>query len=215
MDFDIQKALGDDYIDTTIVKEEISNAYKALENIDNAIAIFGSARTKEGHEHYEEARKLAFELAQRGHSIITGAGPGIMQAANQGAKEGNGVSIGLHIHLPNEQEFNPYLDIKLTFKHFFTRKLIFEKFSQAYIMMAGGMGTIDEFSEIMVLMQTAKIKKAPLIFYNKSYWQGFISWLEEYMLEEKYIDKEEFDLLFLVDSIEEVIEIIERYGLSI
>ncbi len=214
MDFEIEKLSSKELSQLFQVMNELVEGFEALIGVQNGIAIFGSARVKEEHAHYQDARKVAKMLAQKGHSIITGGGPGIMQAANQGAKEGKGLSVGLHIFLPNEQAFNEFLDINIGFRHFFVRKLMFAKYSEAYVIMPGGMGTVDELSDALVLMQTHKMKTSPIIFYNKKYWSGLLDWIKENMLQEGYISEEELDIVYLVDSPEEILEITKKFGIT-
>ncbi len=195
------------------IMAEIVDGFEELAGIPPSISIFGSARTEADHPHYQLAFDTAKILAEKGYGIISGGGGGIMEAANRGAKAGNGLSIGLHIDLPHEENANDYIDINLRFRYFFIRKLMFIKYSQAYIVMPGGMGTVDELSEAFVLMQTEKIKPFPLIFMNREYWKGFFEWLEKSMLEEKYIDTIELGLVHFAETPEEVIEIIKKFEL--
>ncbi len=214
MDFELEKLSSKELSQLFQVMNELVEGFEALIGVERGIAIFGSARVKEGHAHYEDTRKVSKLLAKNGHTIITGGGPGIMQAANQGAKEGKGLSVGLHIFLPNEQVYNDYLDINIGFRHFFVRKLMFAKYSEAYVIMPGGMGTVDEFSDAMVLMQTQKMKTSPIIFYNKKYWSGFLDWIKDNMVAEGYLTEEELDIIYLADSPEEVLEITKKFGIT-
>lgn len=193
------------------ITEEISAAFSQLSHISPNISFFGSARTQPEHKHYNLAYQIAAGLSKEGYNIITGGGPGLMEAASKGAKEGRGLSIGLHIELPNEQTQNPYIDKSFTFQHFFIRKLIFAKYSQAYIIMPGGMGTLDELSEAFVLTQTAKISPFPLIFVDREYWKGFFDWLRNSMVKNAYIAEKELSLAFFADSSDEVLCIINTF----
>ncbi len=192
------------------IMAEIVDGFDALSTLPKAVSIFGSARTLESHKYYEDARKVSKLLAENDYAIISGGGPGIMQAANEGAKEGNGISVGLSIDLPFEQGMNEYVDLGLNFRYFFIRKLMFVKYSQAYVVMPGGMGTVDELSEAFVLIQTEKIKPFPLIFYNSEYWKGFLDWVKNTMTAEGNIDQKEWDIIHVVDTPEEVLEIIKN-----
>ena len=150
-------------------------------------------------------------LAEAGYGVITGGGPGIMEAANKGAVAGNGPSVGLHIHLPNEQACNEYVKIRCDFRYFFIRKLMFVKYAMAYVVMPGGMGTIDELSEAFVLAQTKRIKPFPIILYGSEYWKGLVDWLRTRMVADGYIDKDELDLLVMKDSPRDVADYIRRH----
>ncbi len=196
------------------IMSEIVEGFEELSDLPPAVAIFGSARTREDHKHYDLTRRVAKTLAENGYAIISGAGGGIMQAANQGAKEGDGVSVGLHIDLPEEQDVNPYVDINLKFRYFFVRKLMFVKYSQSYVVMPGGMGTVDEFAEAFVLIQTKKIRPFPLIFVCKEYWQGYFDWLKSTMIAEEYLTMEELGIIHFADTPEEVLTIIKTHEIE-
>jgi len=171
-----------------------------------AITFFGSARATEGDREYEEARELASKLASDECAIVTGGGPGVMEAANRGAQEANGVSIGLNIEIPFEQQPNPYIDKLITFRYFFVRKVMFMKYSIAFIIFPGGFGTMDELFEALTLIQTQKIKPFPVYMIGKDYWSGLTDWVKERMLGEGKISLEDLDILHIVDSHEEVIK---------
>ncbi len=193
------------------IMSEIGEGFETLVNLPRAVSIFGSARTKPDHPHYKKTYAIAAALAENGYSVITGAGYGLMEAANKGAKEAGGISVGLHIDLPHEQAVNDYIDIELSFHYFFARKLMFIKYSQAYIVMPGGMGTVDELSEAYVLIQTQKIKPFPLIFVDKEYWKGFFEWVENSMVSEGYLSSDELELVRFAETPEEVLQIIKEY----
>lgn len=184
---------------------EFAMGFQTLSEIPRAMAIFGSARTKPDHPYYEAATEIAHRLAQRGFPILTGGGPGIMEAGNKGAYEADGTSVGLCIRLPFEQSHNRYITRPLDFNYFFTRKVMFIKHTAAIIVMPGGFGTMDEFFETMTLVQTHKIQRIPIILYGTEFWSGLLSWLKEIMDERfHYISPGDMDLFDLVDSPDEV-----------
>ena len=195
------------------IEAEYLTATKALSKINSAISIFGSARLAKSHCYYKSSEKIAFELSNLGFNIITGGGPGVMEAANKGAYKGKSKSIGLNIQLPLEQEGNEFQDISLNFRYFFMRKLMFVKYSAAYLVMPGGLGTLDELTEILTLMQTQKIKKIPIILVNKSFWSGLIEWIDQQLLNKKLIDKSDKQLFRVMDDPEEIKAFISRCSL--
>lgn len=190
---------------------EFVDGFEALKDIGPAVTFFGSSREKEGRKYYEEARKLAYKLAKKGFAIITGAGPGIMEAANRGAKEGGGKSIGLNIELPRPQKPNPYVSILLNFRYFFARKVMFIKYAQAYVIFPGGMGTLSEFFEAINLIQTGRSAPFPVILIGKDYWEGLNNWMWEECVRRKYIYKKEMAIFHLVDNAEEAYSLILSY----
>ena len=194
---------------------EMVNAFDTLNDIkENCISIFGSARVKPDEQEYKDTVALAKALAEAGFGIISGGGPGIMEAANKGAVEGGGPSIGLHIFLPHEQDCNEYVRIRCNFRYFFTRKLMFVKYAKAYVVMPGGMGTIDELCEAFVLAQTKRIKPFPIILYDSSYWKGFVDWLRAQMAGRGFITEAEIDKYsVMLDTPAEVVSYISRYVL--
>lgn len=190
---------------------EIVDGFEALSNLGPCVSIFGSARVTPDNPIYAETEQIAKLLVKAGYGIITGGGPGLMEAGNKGATEAGGVSVGLHIHLPNEQGANAYVKTRCDFRYFFLRKLMFVKYAQAYVVMPGGVGTIDELSEAFVLAQTGRIKPLPIILYQKKFWAGLIDWLKTTMVNDGYIRAEEVDnLITLVDTPEEVVEQLVR-----
>lgn len=191
------------------IQSEIVSGFDHLAGVGDAVAVFGSARTPVEHPYYQLALETGKELARAGLAVITGGGPGIMQAANQGAREENGLSIGCNIELPFEQEANPYLDININFHYFFVRKLMLVKYSRAFIILPGGFGTIDELFEALTLTQTKKMKRFPVILMGNSYWKGLIDWLRDTMLEEKMISPEDLELMYMTDSPQEAVELIK------
>ena len=196
------------------IMSEFVEAYDRMSKIGPCISIFGSARTKENNPYFGIGEDLAFKLASLGYGIISGGGPGIMEAANKGAQKGKGPSVGLNIDLPFEQNHNPYIDAahNLEFDYFFVRKVIFVKYSQAFVIMPGGFGTLDEFFEALTLIQTNKIAKRPVVLVGKKYWTGLINWIEEVMLgEENNISAQDLSLFKLVDTADEAVAYIEEF----
>lgn len=190
------------------IMAEFVDGFEALAKIGPCISIFGSARTQPGHVHYELAADIAKRLAEEGFGIISGGGPGIMEAANKGAQLAGGRSVGLNIELPFEQQANPYIDrdSSLHFDYFFVRKTLFTKYSQGFIMMPGGFGTMDEFFEVATLIQTGKMLQVPLILVSSSYWGGLMNWMKETMHQQaNNISAPDLDLLKIADTPEEVV----------
>jgi uncharacterized protein (TIGR00730 family) len=193
------------------IMAEFVEGIETLSKVGNAVTIFGSARVKPDNIYYQKTEKLAGLLAKDGFSVITGGGPGIMEAANKGASEAGGKSIGLNIHLPFEQKPNPYANIHIDYKYFFVRKVMFVKYAVAYVIMPGGFGTMDEFFEALTLIQTKKTKPFPLILMGSQYWKGLIDWLKNYMLAEDKISQADMELIQIVDEPEEVVKLIKKY----
>ena len=188
------------------ITSEIVEGIDKLGNLERGVSIFGSARTPENHRHYKAARKTAALLASAGFSIITGGGPGIMQAANRGARDAKGRSIGCNIELPFEQAANPYIDTLVTFRYFFVRKTMFIKYSSAFIIFPGGFGTLDELFEALTLIQTGKISHFPVVLFDKAYWHGLFHWLQSSALAEGKIGPADLALLQMTDDPEEAYE---------
>ena len=196
------------------IMSEFVEAYDRMSKIGPCISIFGSARTKEENPYYGLSVDLGERLAEKGFGIISGGGPGIMEAANKGAQKGKGPSVGLNIDLPFEQHHNPYIDQQhnLEFDYFFVRKVIFVKYSQAFVIMPGGFGTLDEFFEAITLIQTNKIARRPIVLVGRKYWEGLITWIEEVMLkEEKNISDKDLSLFKIVDTVDEAVAYIEDF----
>jgi uncharacterized protein (TIGR00730 family) len=189
---------------------ECVNGFDALSTITSGVSIFGSARTPEDNEYYIAAQETGKLLAEAGFEVITGGGPGIMEAANRGAHEAGGVSVGCNIELPFEQEPNPYQTLELTFKYFMIRKTMFIKYSNAYVIFPGGFGTMDEVFEALTLIQTRKIRNFPVVMFGSSYWKGLLSWLTSTMLSEKNINPEDLGLMYLTDSPTDAVDFIKR-----
>jgi hypothetical protein len=193
---------------------ELVEGYEKLARIGPCVSIFGSARTSFNNRYYILAEDIAYKLTQKGYGIITGGGPGIMEAANKGAARGKGKSVGINIDLPFEQHPNPYIDSDklITFDHFFVRKVMFMKYAQGFIALPGGFGTFDELFEAMTLIQTRKIGKFPIILVGKKYWGGLISWIKEEMLAEEHnISPENLDIFTLVDTSDEAVDYIVQF----
>jgi len=190
------------------IMSEFVEGFDALSHIPPSVAIFGSARVKPDDPAYQAATETAKLLAEAGFGIITGGGPGIMEAANKGAQEGGNVSIGCNIELPFEQKSNPYLDISLDFRYFFVRKTMFIKYAEAFVIFPGGFGTMDELFEALTLIQTKKVSHFPVILYDSSYWAGLINWIRDSMLTSEKILPEDAGLLRLSDSPQEICKIV-------
>jgi uncharacterized protein (TIGR00730 family) len=189
---------------------EFVQGFEDLAHITNGVSIFGSARTLPDDPVYQAARETAALLAHAGFSVITGGGPGIMEAANRGAFEAGGPSIGCNIELPHEQKGNDYTTLSLKFKYFFVRKMMFVKYSDAFIIFPGGFGTLDELFEALTLIQTKKIRNFPVVLYGSEYWRGMIDWIQGPVLSEGKITEEDLKRLHLTDSPAEIVEIISR-----
>ncbi|HHL35260.1 MAG TPA: TIGR00730 family Rossman fold protein [Desulfobulbaceae bacterium] len=175
-----------------------------------SVTIYGSARTAEDHPDYQKAREIARTLAELGYGIVTGGGPGIMEAANRGASEADGLSIGLNIDLPHEQEGNAYVNLPLDFRYFFVRKVMFMKYSMAFVCMPGGLGSLDELFESLTLIQTRKIKPFPIILVGSSYWGGLVDWIKEQMLGTGKIAEEDLLLFEVFDDVDDIIQFIRK-----
>jgi uncharacterized protein (TIGR00730 family) len=192
------------------IMAELVEGFEALSNIGPAVTIFGSARLEPGSLYYNKCLKVSENLAKDGFAVISGGGPGIMEAANRGAQNGNGTSVGLNIELPMEQTPNPYQDVRVEFRYFFVRKLMFVKYAVAYVIFPGGFGTMDELFEALTLIQTKKIRSFPVVLVGKDYWQGMFDWLRTTMLAHGNISPEEIDLMHIVDEPDEVCSIINK-----
>ena len=189
---------------------EFVDGFETLSDIYPCVSIFGSSRVHPSDESYETAVVIARKLAEKGFNVMTGGGPGIMEAANKGAKEGGGKSIGANIQLPLEQECNAYLDVRLEFNYFFVRKVMLIKYAQAYVAMQGGFGTLDEVFEAMTLIQTKRIKPFPVILVGSDYWNGVWDWARDTLLERGLISSEDLDLVKILDDPDDVVEAISQ-----
>jgi len=196
------------------IMSEFVNGYETMGRIGPCVSIFGSARTKPDNKYYQLAEKIAFKISQAGYGVITGGGPGIMEAGNKGAHLGNGTSVGLNIDLPFEQHFNPYIDKdkNLNFDYFFVRKVMFVKYSQGFVVMPGGFGTLDEMFEAVTLIQTKKIGKFPIILVGREFWSGLLDWVKTVMIDqEKNANPEDLNLIKVVDTEDEVLEVLDNF----
>jgi uncharacterized protein (TIGR00730 family) len=196
------------------IMSEFVEGYERMAKIGPCVSIFGSARTKEENPYYEQAVEVGEKLAKAGFGVITGGGPGIMEAGNKGAKKGGGRSVGLNIDLPFEQNYNPYIDPEhnLEFNYFFVRKVIFVKYSQGFVIMPGGFGTLDELFEAITLIQTKKINKRPVVLISHDYWDGLVEWVKRVMLEkENNISESDLNYLKVVDTADEAVKYIEDF----
>lgn len=196
------------------IMAEFVDGFEALAKLGPCISVFGSARTQPGQPYYELTVAISKRLAEEGFGIISGGGPGIMEAANKGAQLGAGKSVGLNIDLPFEQHSNPYIDrdANLDFDYFFVRKVMFTKYSQGFVMMPGGFGTMDEFFEVITLIQTGKMLQVPLILVGADYWSGLVAWMQDTMLKHANISPEDMDLLIIADTPDEVVQhVLEFY----
>ena len=190
---------------------ELVEGFDKLSGIEPAVTIYGSARIKPGEELYEQTALIARRLGELGFSIITGGGPGVMEAANKGAREAGVTSVGLNIELPEEQAPNPYATKSLTFNHFFIRKVMLVKYAIAFIIIPGGLGTLDELTEVLTLMQTHKIRPFPVVLFQGHYWEGFLTWLKNTVLARGFISEDDFNQLRVSDHPEEVVETVQKW----
>ena len=193
---------------------ELVEGFDRLSGVEPAVSIYGSARVKPGEELYRKTEEIARRLGEAGFAIITGGGPGIMEAANKGAFEAGVKSVGVNIELPEEQMPNTYSNISLSLRHFFVRKVLLVKYATAFIIMPGGLGTLDELTEVLTLMQTHKIKPFPVLLYGSSYWNGFLDWLRNCTLDNNYISKEDLHLLRVYDDTEEIVDAVRQWYLN-
>jgi uncharacterized protein (TIGR00730 family) len=190
------------------IQSEFVHGINALAELGAAVSVFGSARFNEEHPSYAQARAMGKALVEAGFAVITGGGPGIMEAANRGAIDAGGVSVGLNIELPFEQKGNPFTTISVNFRYFFVRKTMFVKYSNGFIIFPGGFGTMDELFEALTLVQTHKIKRFPIVLFGSSYWKGLLDWIETTLLDSGAISREDLNLLIVTDSIEEARDIL-------
>lgn len=190
---------------------EIVDGFDTLNGLQNCVSIFGSARAKPGDPLYEETADLAAKLVKAGYGVITGGGPGLMEAGNKGASEAGGTSVGLHIHLPHEQKSNTYTNVECEFRYFFLRKLMFVKYAQAYIVMPGGIGTLDELFEAFVLVQTNRIQPFPIILYKSEFWNGLLEWILDTMVPQGFFNEDEFSYITVLDNPDDVVRYIKRH----
>ncbi|MGE4350143.1 MAG: TIGR00730 family Rossman fold protein [Candidatus Berkiella sp.] len=193
------------------VMAEFVEGYERLVHIPPSVSIFGSARLSPDHKWYHLAEDTALALSEAGFSVVTGGGPGIMEAANKGAQKGRSLSVGLNIVLPNEESANAYQDISIRFRHFFTRKVMFVKYASAYVVMPGGFGTLDEIAEILALVQTGKTRRIPIVLVVKSFWEDLLKWFDKTLVKEGMINKADLDLYTIVETPQEAVSYIQRF----
>lgn len=189
---------------------EFVDGFEVMSEVHPAVTIFGSSRIEPDSPVYQTTETLAGQLVENGFNVISGGGPGVMEAANKGASEAGGKSVGLHIHLPNEQQPNEYANVKLDFRYFFIRKVMFVKYAVAYVIMPGGFGTLDELFESLTLIQTKRIRSFPVILMDKEYWKGLVNWLKETLLKHDAISESDLEIFTLVDTPKEAVQIIKK-----
>jgi uncharacterized protein (TIGR00730 family) len=193
--------------DVALIASEFLTGFQDVKRIDRpAVSIFGSARVTEGSATYEAARETGRLFAEAGLGVVTGGGPGVMEAANRGAKEGGGLSVGFNIVLPHEQGLNPYCDISRTFKHFYVRKVMFVKAAEGFVIFPGGFGTMDELYEALTLIQTGKIGTFPVVLFERDYWEEMLDWIRGEMLADGLVSPQDLDLLYITDEPQEAVE---------
>ncbi len=190
---------------------ELVEGFDKLSGIEPAVSIYGSARIEAGDELYARTEEIARRLGELGFSIVTGGGPGVMEAANKGALQAGVTSVGVNIELPEQQPCNTYATKVVTFRHFFVRKVMLVKYAVAFVIMPGGLGTLDELTEVLNLMQTHKIRPLPVILYDGRFWQGFLDWLRSVVLAQGYVSEQDFDLLRICDDADSVIETVQKW----
>jgi len=193
------------------ILSEFVEGFEVLSNVGKAVTIFGSSRMKPNNKYYALTEETAYRLAKEGYAIITGSGPGIMEAGNKGARRAGGHSIGLNIQIPSEQRANPYVDTLLDFRYFFIRKVMFVKYAKAFVIMPGGYGTLDEFTEAINLIQTQRISRFPVVLFGSQYWKGMLDWLHEMVLESGCISQEDLEIFKIADTPADVVKIIKKF----
>ena len=194
-----------------LIAEEFRTGFEAVDSIDRpAVTIFGSARVREDDPIYQRAQDLGRRFAEAGLAVVTGGGPGVMEAANRGAHEAGGLSVGFNIDLPHEQHHNPYLDIGVTFRHFYARKTMLVKAAEGFVMFPGGFGTLDELFEALTLIQTGEVLDFPVVLFGRDHWEGLLGWIRDRLLPEGFINAEDIDLLYVTDDPQEAVEMILR-----
>jgi uncharacterized protein (TIGR00730 family) len=193
------------------IADEFLEGFVAVERIDRpGVTVFGSARVGEDHSAYQQAREVARRLSEAGFAIITGGGPGVMEAANRGARDAGGLSVGFNIELPHEQDMNPYVDLGVTFKHFYVRKTMFVKAAEGFVIFPGGFGTLDELFESLTLIQTGKVLHFPVVLFDTAYWGALMAWIEGRLLADGMISPEDLELLHLTDDHEDAVSLITK-----
>ncbi|HSW63797.1 MAG TPA: TIGR00730 family Rossman fold protein [Dissulfurispiraceae bacterium] len=194
------------------IQSELVEGFEMLYDLGPAVGVFGGARFLEDSPYYQQAMNVSAMLSQAGFSIITGGGPGIMEAANKGAKMGRGKSVGLNIALPYEQAPNPHLDINLTFRYFFVRKLMFVKYATGFVIFPGGFGTMDELFEALTLVQTKKVTSFPLVLFDSAYWKGLVEWMKDTLVEKGAIDRDDINFIYVVDDSADIARIFLQFS---
>jgi len=210
---DDRRLLNTELFDPAVAVERIAAEFRAgfaaIEQIDRpAVTTFGSARVRAGNPHYESARAVGRRFAERGWAVITGGGPGLMEAANRGAKEAGGLSVGFNIELPHEQAPNPYLDIEYTFEHFYARKVCFVKPAEGFVIFPGGFGTLDELYEALTLIQTGKVMHFPVVLFDTAHWAEMLDWMRDELLGDGLVSPDDVELLSVTDDVEEAVELV-------
>lgn len=196
------------------IMSEFVEGFERLAHLQKTVSIFGSARVAPDSQYYKQAEEIAFTLSEAGFAVVTGGGPGVMEAANKGASKGPAPTVGLNIQLPREEVSNPYQDISLRFRHFFSRKVMFVKYASAYICLPGGFGTLDEFAEIVTLIQTGKSRRIPIILVDKPFWQGLFDWLSNTLVKQGMIDIKDLELVSFIDNPKEIVATINNFYLQ-
>ena len=210
----LERRGGDDlFAHAARIGDEFLQGFEAVDRIDRpAVSIFGSARVRDGHPAYEKAREVGRRFAEAGFAVVTGGGPGVMEAANRGAKDGGGLSVGFNIELPHEQRGNDYVDLALTFRHFYARKTMFVKAAEGFIVFPGGFGTADELFEALTLIQTGKVLHFPVVLFDSHYWEELLTWVREELLADGMISPNDLDLLYVTDDPDDAVDrVLECY----
>ena len=197
------------------IQSEFVEGFGTLAELGPAISVFGSARTKRSHPMYAAATQIGARLVDAGYAVITGGGPGIMEAANKGAAEAGGPSVGLGIELPFEQSLNKHVNLGINFRYFFVRKVMFLKYAQGFVVLPGGFGTLDELFEVLTLVQTQKVTSFPIILFGRSYWQGLLDWVQAAMLSDAYITADDHGMLHLTDDVDEAVRLIAEHTVQV
>jgi uncharacterized protein (TIGR00730 family) len=190
---------------------EFVEGFEVLSSVGRAVSIFGSSRVGPGNKYYKLAEEIAYKLAKAGYAVISGGGPGVMEAANKGARRAKGKSIGLNIQIPTEQRPNPYIDTLLDFRYFFVRKVMFVKYAKAFVIMPGGYGTLDELTEALNLIQTHRVGKFPVVIFDRQYWQGMLDWIKNKVLKSGNISAADLNIFQMADTPQEVVNIIKNF----
>jgi uncharacterized protein (TIGR00730 family) len=197
---------------TLRILSEFVEGFDAMAKVGPAVTVFGSARTKHDDPVYELARGIGYRLAKAGYAVITGGGPGAMEAANRGCREGGGLSVGCNIELPHEQGLNPYVDLGVEFRYFFVRKVMFVKYADGFVILPGGFGTMDELFESLTLIQTGKVRHFPVVLVGRDYWSGLLDWIRDTLVAKGAVDVKDMDLLLLTDDPDEAVSLIQTHS---